>query len=111
MSVEELSKYNSGAAGNNVAANTVVATIATPGKGRWKVWGTVRHTLVDGCKLLVGSTTLMTITNAANGSESFGPIIVDILNNTDNIVIQLATATGAADTASANLYAQRAYTL
>jgi len=111
MAVEELTKYASGSAGNSVAANTVVASIATPGKGRWKVWGTVRHTLIDGCKLLVGSTTVLTVTNAASGSESFGPVIVDILNSTDSISIQLATATGASDTASANLYAQRAYTL
>lgn len=107
MAAEELTKYISGAAGNNIAANTAVATITAPGKGKWKIWGTVRHSLIDGCKLLVGSTTLITITNAAAGSESFGPIVYDINNATDNIVIQLATATGASDTASANLYAQR----
>ncbi len=111
MAVEELTKYASGAAGNNQAQNTAVATIATPGKGRWKIWGTVRHTLADGCKILVGPSTLFTISSAAAGAESFGPIIVDITNNTDNIVVQLATATGAADTASALIYAQKAYTL
>lgn len=111
MATEELTKYMSGAQGNNQAQNNVVASIPAVGRGRWKIWGTVRHSLIDGCKLLVGSTTLMTITNAAGASESFGPIIIDVLNNTDAVTIQLATATGAADTASANVYAQRAYTL
>lgn len=105
--LEELTKFASGSAGNSQAQNVVVASIATPGKGRWKIWGTARHSLIDGCKLVVGSTTVVTISAGAAGAEAFGPVVYDIINTTDNIAIQLATATGASDTASATIYAQR----
>ncbi len=112
MAAPELYKYGSGKAGNSQAAGVDVAVISNPGKGRWLVTGTVRHTLIDGCRLAVGDSTgtptpLFTIPSGANASQDFGPIVVDILNSTDDIVIELDTATGASDTACAVIYAQR----
>jgi hypothetical protein len=106
MPMPRLSRYAFGAAGNSQAIGANLAVISTPGVGRWRVWGTVRHTLADGVRLVLGSTTLLVITNAAAGTSDFGPIIIDITNRNDDLFLELELATGAADTASANLYAE-----
>jgi hypothetical protein len=99
---ENTSLFVYGTQGNSVAANTVVASLAvTP--GRYKIWGAARHTLADGLKLV--TPIAMILTTGPNDTAMWGPIVVDVPANT-NIVIQLNTATGASDTASANIYAE-----
>jgi len=92
-----------GTQGNNIAANTTVASLAVPAAGRYKVWGMARHTLADGLKIT--SPIAMIICSGPNDTAMFGPIVVDMAAP-GNIVIQLNTATGAADTAAANIYAE-----
>lgn len=101
---QDTSLFTYGTQGNNVAANTAVATLAVPTAGRYRVWGMARHTLADGLKFT--SPIAMIICSGPNDTAMFGPFIVDMAA-AGNIVIQLNTATGAADTAAANLYAER----
>lgn len=96
-----------GNAGNNIAANTVVATLALTSAGTYKVWGSIRHSLIDGLKLV--TPVAMILSSAANDTAAFGPIVVSVPTIPMSIVIQLNTATGAADTASATVFAQRMY--
>lgn len=99
---ENVSVFGFGSAGNNVTANTAVCTVAlTP--GRWKLWGAVRHTLIDGLKLVTPVAVILT--SAANDTAIWGPIVVDV-PAAANAVIQLNTATGASDTASANIFGE-----
>lgn len=105
--LDELTKFASGVVGISQAQGTDIAVITDPGRGRYKVWGTCRHTLVDGCRVLLGATILFTVSSGAANAQDFGPIVIDILNNTDDIIVELGTATGGADTASATVYAQR----
>lgn len=108
VSQKSLTKVSSGTLGNNQAQFSTVASIVAPGKGRYEIWGNCRHTLIDGCKLFIGATTIIANISAAAGQAApFGPIVYDVTNSTHDIIIQLATATGAADTASATIYAQR----
>jgi len=93
-----------GTVGNNITANTAVATLAVPSGGRYKVWGMGRHTLADGLKFTVPIA--MIICSGPNDTAAFGPIVVDMVA-AGNIIIALNTATGAADTASANIYAEK----
>lgn len=99
----------SGAAiGINQVVNTIVAQIVDPGIGRWEISGSCRHTLEDGCKLIVGaSNVLPRIPQGPNSAAYFGPVVVDITSATADIQVQLATATGAAETASAIVIARR----
>jgi hypothetical protein len=94
-----------GNAGNNIAANTVVATLALPAPGTYKIWGMARHGLIDGLKLV--TPVALILCSAANDTASFGPLIVSVSTIPTSIVIQLNTATGAAETASAVVFAQR----
>jgi hypothetical protein len=94
----------SGVIGNSIAANTTVVTIPTPGTGKFKIWGVVRHTLVDGVKMT--SPVAMVLPSAPATAATYGPIIVDLSVNTA-ITLALNTATGASDTASASIFAQR----
>lgn len=105
--LDELTKQAFGAVGINQAVGVDAAVITDPGPGRWKIWGTCRHTLADGLRLLVGAVTIIQITNSPTTSMDFGPVVVDILNKTDDIIVELAVATGAADSASATVYAQK----
>lgn len=93
-----------GNAGNNITANTTVATIANPGVGRFRIYGSVRHALIDGLKLT--SPIALVLCSAANDTAVWGPIIVDIPVANTPITIALNTATGASDTASAIIYAE-----
>lgn len=102
---QESTLFNSGSLGNNQAANTLVTLINAPGPGVYKVWGQARHTLADGFKLT--SPVAITFPGTPNVSSDFGPFIVVITNTTSGINIALNTATGAADTASAVIYAER----
>lgn len=96
----------SGVQGNSVAVNTAVATITNPGPGRYRIWGTARHSLVDGIKVTVGAGTPLILSGGAGDTIQFGPLVVDILNSTTSIVAALNTATGASDTASCTMYAE-----
>ena len=106
--IPEITKVASGILGISQAIGTDICVITDPGPGRYQVWGTVRHTLVDGCRLLVGSTTIIAvIAGGPNAVAFFGPVVVDIVTRTDDIILELAIATGGADSASGTLYAQR----
>jgi len=94
-----------GAAGNNIAANTAVATLALPTAGRYRVWGMLRHTLADGLKITAPAAVATILTSGPNDSAVFGPLVVDMVAP-GNFIIALNTATGAADTASATIYAE-----
>jgi hypothetical protein len=95
-----------GSAGINTVVNTPVVTLALPTAGVYKVWGMVRHTLIDGLKITSPASAAIGLTSAANDTATFGPMFV-MTPTPGNFVIQLATATGAADTASATVFAQR----
>ncbi len=108
MVQQEITKVSSAVLGASQAQGTLLTFISAPGKGRWKVWGTVRHSLADGILLRLQGTGLISrIPNAPNGVTDFGPIIVDIINSTDALALDLAVATGGSDSASGVLYAQR----
>lgn len=108
MPQQELTLVGSGVVGNNQAIGVFVASILDPGKGRWKIWGTCRHTLPDGVRFRVGSNNIVPrVPSTANEVTDIGPFFVDILTTTDDIVLDLAVATGAADTAAGVLYAHR----
>lgn len=94
-----------GTLGNNIAVNTLVAAIAAPGPGRYKVWGHCRHTLADGLKL--SSPNVVVLAGGPNDTVVFGPMVFDINDKTTGIGVQLNVATGAADTASATIYAEK----
>jgi hypothetical protein len=103
---EELTKVASGSLPISQAVGTDICVITDPGTGRCRVWGTVRHTLADGCRLLVNTTIIATIPNAPNTVTDFGPIVLDLVSRTDDVILELAVATGGADTASGILYVQ-----
>lgn len=102
---QDTSFFASNSLGNNIAVNTLLTLINAPGPGRYRVWGTFRHTLLDGVKLT--SPVAITFPGTPNESTPFGPFVVDITNTTSGINLALAVATGAADTASAVLYAEK----
>jgi hypothetical protein len=105
---QELTLTGSGVVGNSQAIGVFVASITDPGKGRWRIWGNCRHTLPDAVRLRVGATNIIArIPSPANDMSNFGPVIVDILTTTDDIILDLAVATGASDTSSGIIYAQR----
>jgi len=102
---QEATLIGFGSLGNNQAANTLVTLINAPGPGMYKVWGHARHTLADGFKLT--SPIAITFPSSPNVSSDFGPFIVSITNTTAGINLVLNAATGAADTATAVIYAEK----
>lgn len=106
---EETTLQDYGTVGNSQVAGTDICNVFLFTPGRYRIWGTCRHTLADGCRLLIGGSVIMEITNEANTSQDFGPIVIDILSASDTITLELFVATGAADTASGNLYAQKVH--
>jgi hypothetical protein len=94
-----------GSAAVSQIVNTPVATLVLPAASKYKVWGSIRHTLADGCKMV--TPTAIQFCSGPNDTAAFGPIIVDVNTAPTNVAIQLAVATGASDTASATIYAQR----
>ncbi|MFY3741640.1 MAG: hypothetical protein HMLIMOIP_002098 [Candidatus Nitrosomirales archaeon] len=105
---KELTVIGSGVVGNNQGIGVFVASIIDPGKGRWRIWGNCRHTQPDAVRLRIGATVIIArIPSPALDMTSFGPITVDIVNTTDDIILDLATATGAAETSSGIIYAER----
>lgn len=102
---QESSLFGFGSLGNSIAANTLVCLINAPGPGVYKVWGQARHTLADGFKL--SSPVAITFPGSPNVATDFGPFIVVITNTTSGINLVLNTATGAADTATAVIYAEK----
>ena len=107
MPLEPLIQRSFGTVGNNQAAAVAVTNIGSLGPGRYRVSGTVRHTLADGVRLIMTGASNLRLVNGANQSQDFGPIIVEFTGPSNNILLELDQATGAADTASANLYVQK----
>lgn len=102
---EDITLIAQGVLGNNQTANTLVAAIAAPGPGRYKVWGHCRHTLADGLKL--SSPTVVILSGGPNDTIVFGPMVFDINDKITGVGVALNTATGASDTASATVYVER----
>lgn len=96
----------SGVAGNNIAANTNIASCLNLAPGRYKMSGTARHSLADGLKVtgIPGGTIIIP---GGPGDTIVLPELVFDLTNTvvsnNNIQIALNQATGASDTAAAVL--------
>lgn len=107
----ELTKPAFGATGVSQAVNTVVATLVPGSRGRWEIKVLGRHTLADGLKisLTIGGVTtdLVQIPNSAGGVQATGNITIDLQTNADAVLVRLAVATGAADNASATIFAQK----
>lgn len=107
-SVSEEPKLAYGTVGA-VGADVTVAQIANPGanggRGVYKVWGHAYHDADDGLKLDVGGTDKVTFAAKADTILQFGPILVNIDDDTSDITIETAAATTAK--ASATLYAKR----
>lgn len=97
----------SGQLGNNQAANTNLAIIdaSNIGPGRYRIWGQGRHSLADGLKFTSPFTLILP--GGAGDTVNFGPFTVDITTSTTGLIIALNNATGAGDTASAVIYAER----
>lgn len=93
-----------GALGNSQAQNAVVANIALPGGGRYRIWGMGRHSIADGLKIV--APIAMILCSGPNDTAAFGPFVVDV-NAQANLTVQLNVATGASDTASCNIYAEK----
>jgi len=104
---QEASLFASGLAGSSVAADTTVALINAPGPGVYKIWGHCRHSLADGLKLTSPNLTPLILSGGAGQTILFGPVVMAINNLTSGIIIALNTATGASDTASATIYAEK----
>jgi hypothetical protein len=102
--LESVTKIGAGNVGNSQGANTTVAIVLTPGQGRYKISGFARHSLADGCKLIIAGVANQ-IPGGPNTQVPFGPVIAD-LQNADSVSVALLTATGAADTACAMLYVE-----
>lgn len=108
MAQQELVLVGSGVLGASQGVGVFVASIINPGPGRWKIWGTVRHSLADAIRLRIASNNIIPrVPQNTNEVAPFGPIYFDILNYTDDIILDLATATGVSDSASGIIYAQR----
>jgi hypothetical protein len=108
MARTENNRSSAGILGNSQSVSTNICSIPNIGVGRYEIRGSVRHTLEDGCKLVVGAAlVLFRIPQTATQTVPFGPIIMDVLLPTDGIILQLAVATGASDTAAGVIYAQK----
>lgn len=101
---QDTTLFIAGVVGNSQAQNTQVATLALSSPGRYRIWGTGRHTLADGLKIVAPIS--LVIAGGPNDTISFGPIVVDI-NAASAFTVQLNTATGASDTAGVTLYAEK----
>lgn len=104
---ENLTLQDFGALGASQAIGTDAAIIQNPGPGKFKIWGHCRHTQADGMRLVVGAATIVEISQEAARVAQFGPVVVDILNATDDIIVELEKATGVGEAASATVYAQK----
>lgn len=104
---EETTLQDYGTVGASQAQGTDVCTIFFFTPGRYKVWGTCRHTLADGFRLLANGGVVTELSNDPNINTPFGPIVVDILTTANALILELFVATGASDTASGTLYAQK----
>jgi hypothetical protein len=104
---EDVTLFASGTLGNSVAVNTLVALINAPGPGRYRVWGHGRHSLADGLKFTSPMLSPLILSGGAGDTVVFGPFVVDITNFTSGINVALNVATGASDTASVTIYAEK----
>lgn len=105
MARQDVTLIGHGGAPINTAANTLVALINAPGPGRYRIWGHARHSLADGLKLT--SPVTIVFAGGAGDTVQFGPFVLDIINYTSGINVNLNVATGASDTAYATIYAER----
>lgn len=109
---EELTHQAFGVLGANQNAGTLLAEITGLKAGRYKIWGTVTHTVAGGVRLVVVNHANFVIANASDSAtnfatQPFGTIVMDILNPTNILRLELEQPTGAQGTASGNLYAQK----
>ncbi len=105
MARQDTTLIGSNTLGASQPVDTLITLINAPGPGRYKVWGSFRHTLADGIKLT--SPVAIRFPGTANSVSSFGPFVIDIINNTSGINLALAVATGGSDSASAVIYAEK----
>lgn len=103
--LENITKYAYGTLGTTQPINTPIATIASPGPGRWKVWGTGQHVASDGLKLTLGATSIIVFSGIASSTINMGPLVIDIADTSD-IILKTNIATGVGF-ASGTIYAQR----
>lgn len=90
-----------GTQGNNVAANTTVASCVNVPVGRYRLTGSGRHSLADGLKI-VGIPVIGTIVIPGGPGDTIAfPVIVFDLPTVTTINVTLNQATGASDTAAA----------
>lgn len=100
---QDTTLFAAGSQGNSVAVNTQVATIPlTP--GRWRLWGSTRHTLADGLKIV--SPVSLVLAAGPNDTAVLNQIIVDV-PTASAFTVQLNVATGASDTAAATIFAEK----
>lgn len=108
MRSQELTVVGNGVLGASIAQGTLLASINDLGVGRWKVWGSVRHSQPDSILLRLIATTLISkIPSVPTKVAYFGPIVIDVLGKTDDFILELAVATGVGESASGVIYAQR----
>lgn len=98
---------DAGIIGENIAQFSNVAFITTAPPGRYRLWGHGRHSLSDGLRIVVGSTVITEIASDGGTVVYFGPVVVDIPDDSINIFVELNKATGAGQSASASLFAQK----
>jgi hypothetical protein len=92
----------SGTQGNNVAANTAVASCVNVPVGRYRMTGSGRHTLADGLKVTGIPSPVGTVVIPGGPGDTIAfPVIVFDLPAVTTINVSLNQATGASDTASA----------
>lgn len=106
MARRELSIIAGGLQGNNVAANTTIASFVSTPPGRYRMWGSGRHSLADGFKIVGIAGGPYVIPGGAGDTIVMNDFVFD-LTATTTINVQLNTATGASDTASALFFLEK----
>lgn len=107
MPLEPTTFRGFGAVPISQAAGTLVVSITPLTAGRYKIWGSCRHTLADGIRLVATGSSNMIISQTANQNVNFGPIVLDMNTGANTVLLELQVATGGADTASGNLFVQK----
>lgn len=109
--VSQETKADFGSLGASQSIGADVAVIDNPGasggRGWYKIWGHGRHTQPDGLRLLIGATEKFQISSVGATNVYFGPYLVEITDDTTDIIVELAVATGVGEAASATVYAKR----
>lgn len=112
MPLQNITFQAFGVLGNNQPIGTSLAVISDLVKGRYRIWGTVTHTVAGGVRLIILNQANFVIANAADSAtnfatQPFGDIVQDLLQTSNTIRLELEQATGQSGNASGNLYVQR----